>query len=127
MEASLVESCEGEDEMGAERGVHVFRVVLHGVLPVVGPPRYVAHCPVLVMPARRSGGGCSQWVAICPPPHKHLDTLLANRGHVLLFLRFVVVVGGVCVWGGGGGTFPRIIVLCYLISSGNITNIQYCI
>ena len=115
--------------MGAERGVHVFRVVLHGVLPVVGPPRYVAHCPVLVMPARRTGGGCSQWVAIFPPPHKHLDTLLANVGHVLLFLRFVVVGGGgggVCVC-GGGVTFPRIIVLCYLISSGNITNIQYCI
>ena len=51
VEASLVESCEGEDEMGAERGVHVFRVVLHGLQPVVGPPRYVAHCPVLVMPA----------------------------------------------------------------------------
>ena len=51
VEASLVQRCKGEDEMGAERGVHVFRVVLHGLQPVVGPPRYVAHCPVLVMPA----------------------------------------------------------------------------
>ena len=108
MEASLVESCEGEDEMGAERGVHVFRVVLHGVPPVAGPPRYVAHCPVLVMAVRRNGGGCSQWVAIRPPPHKHLDTLLAKRGSCVVVLAF-------CWWwwwwcGGGGSIFPRIIV-----------------
>ena len=60
LETVRVDPGEGEDEVGAQRRVHVFREEPDRVLAVASPARRVAYCPVPVVVTSRPGGrGCT--------------------------------------------------------------------